>query len=391
MAISDIISIDATGFHYADYPTTLEYFKDEYKAVYGVDTYLETDSQDGQMVAIFAKAFYDASAVFASVFTSFSPALAQGDALSRNVAINGITRLVPTYSTAEVDIIGTAGITITNGTMTDTAGYTWALDDVSITIPAEGIITGEACTCTTLGAIRAAPDSITRIATPTRGWLSVTNTAAATAGSPVETDAELRYRQALATMTSAIGAKGAIDSALAAPDVGCTDYKVYDNDSSIPDGNGIPAKTICVVVVGGVDQDVVDAIGSTKTLGCGTFGDDAGNYTDENGNVTVINYTRAVADTVDADIYITPRGGWAATTEALIVAAITEYIDGLRIGDNVMVARMYPPALLYGTDQFGTFDLTAIRVGAPGSLTGHDYSVPFDKFAEVGTINVITG
>lgn len=388
MPIGDIVSIDSTGFHYADYPTVLEYYKDEVKVIYGADTYLEADSQDGQFIGIFAKAFYDSAAVFAGVFSSFSPALAQGDALSRNVAINGITRLVPTASTADIYIVGTAGTEITVGQMTDAAGYTWQLDNSPITIPAAGHIT-EAATCATLGAIPAAPNAINVIATPTRGWISGTNLTAATAGNPVETDAQLRYRQALSTMTTAMGVKSAMDAALSSAN--CDDFRVYENSDDSADGNGIPAHSICAVVVGGTDQNVINAIGSTKSLGCGTFGADTGTWTDENAIDTTINYTRADADSVDADIYIEPLAGWSTSTEALIITAITDYINALRIGDNVQINRMYPPAMLYGTDQFGTYNLQAIRVGAPGNLEAFDYVVPYNKYANANTISVITG
>jgi uncharacterized phage protein gp47/JayE len=387
MAISDILRIDADGYFYADYPTMLAYFQDEYRVVYGADVYIETDSMDGQNIAIYAKATYDTASVFGGVFNSFSPALAQGDALSRNVAINGIARNIPTYSTATVRIIGTAGTLITSGTCTDLGGNIWELDDTSITIPLAGYI-DEPCTCLTPGAIQAATDVINRIGTPTRGWLSVSNLTAATAGSPVETDAQLRYRQALATMTSAMGVKGAMDSALADVD-DIVDFKVYENDTDT--ATDIPPHSIGVVTIGGAMQDIVDAIGSTKSLGCGTAGDETGTYTDENLNDTTINYQTATLITIDVDVFIAPRGGWSASTEALIVDAIESYFDTLKIGDNVMMARMYPPALLYGTEQFGTFDLLSIMLGETGDLNMHDYVMQYDGAAVAGTINVVTG
>jgi uncharacterized phage protein gp47/JayE len=50
-------------------------------------------------------------------------------------------------------------------------------------------------TCANSGAVAALAGTITTINTPTRGWTSVTNPAAATVGAPAETDAELRIRQ----------------------------------------------------------------------------------------------------------------------------------------------------------------------------------------------------
>ena len=92
MSISDLVYLDSTGFHYADYPTVLAYLQNEYRATYGQDVYLEADSQDGQSIAVRAQAMYDLMLVMALVYSSFSPITAIGDALSRNVKINGITR-----------------------------------------------------------------------------------------------------------------------------------------------------------------------------------------------------------------------------------------------------------------------------------------------------------
>jgi hypothetical protein len=189
-------------------------------------------------------------------------------------------------------------------------------------------------------------------------------------------------------MTSAMGVKGAMDSALADVD-DIVDFKVYENDTDT--ATDIPPHSIGVVTIGGAMQDIVDAIGSTKSLGCGTAGDETGTYTDENLNDTTINYQTATLITIDVDVFIAPRGGWSASTEALIVDAIESYFDTLKIGDNVMMARMYPPALLYGTEQFGTFDLLSIMLGETGDLNMHDYVMQYDGAAVAGTINVVTG
>ena len=58
-AIGDLVFVDATGLRYPDYPTVLEYLKNEYRAIYGADTYLEADSQDGQWVSILALSMYE--------------------------------------------------------------------------------------------------------------------------------------------------------------------------------------------------------------------------------------------------------------------------------------------------------------------------------------------
>ncbi|MCT9017193.1 hypothetical protein N6G05_26965, partial [Cupriavidus gilardii] len=115
-------TIDASGITAPTYAEVLEYLKDQYRAIYGPDVYLEADSQDGQLLGVFAKAISDANAVAIAIYRSFSPATAQQDALSSNVKINGIARKVASFSTADLVIVGQAGTTITNGIAKDSNG-----------------------------------------------------------------------------------------------------------------------------------------------------------------------------------------------------------------------------------------------------------------------------
>lgn len=78
-------------------------------------------------------------------------------------------------------------------TRKDTNNLIWRLP-ASVVIGVDGTMTATA-TSSNSGAVAALAGTITTINTPTRGWASVTNPAAATVGAPAETDAELRIRQ----------------------------------------------------------------------------------------------------------------------------------------------------------------------------------------------------
>ena len=170
MSISDLVYLDSTGFHYADYPTVLAYLQNEYRATYGQDVYLEADSQDGQSIAVQAQAMYDLMQLMAMAYNSFSPTTAIGDALSRIVKINGISRRAATYSTADLRIIGINGNKILNGVAEDSAGVKWLLP-ATVIIPSGGEVTVTA-TAETIGAITAGVNTIIKIANPTLGFLS---------------------------------------------------------------------------------------------------------------------------------------------------------------------------------------------------------------------------
>ena len=99
-------TIDANGITAPTYADVLEYLKEQFRGIYGADTYLEADSQDGQLLAVFASAINDANAVAIAIYNSFSPSTAQGAALASNVKINGITKHASSYSTADLLLVG---------------------------------------------------------------------------------------------------------------------------------------------------------------------------------------------------------------------------------------------------------------------------------------------
>lgn len=359
MEITDLVYIDSTGYHYADYPTFRQYFVDKYQAIYGADVYLEDDSQDGQWISVQAQAAYDTAAQGAATYNSFSPATAQGTGLSRVVKINGITRQVPSYSTANVTIVGTAGTVITNGVVQDTLQQKWDLP-ATVTIPGGGSIAVTA-TAQEVGDLAADANTITTISTPTQGWQTVNNAGAATPGAPVESDALLRIRQTASVANPSLtvfdGTIGAVENVS-----GVTKVRGYENDTASTDLNGIPSHSICLVVAGGDSVDICDAIELHKTPGTGTYGDTTELVYDAHGVPINISFQRAVTATISAKITLGEGVGWSDDFVALIQAAVAEYINALMIGDQILLTKLFAPSYLNGTAPGQTYDIATIEI-----------------------------
>lgn len=347
MNVSTLVWIDATGYHYADYPTFLSWVQSQYQAIYGADIYLGADSMDGQWTAILAQALFDTAALGAQTYNSFSPATAQGVGLSRVVKINGISRDIPTNSSVVVTIVGVAGTVITNGIAIDTVSQQWLLP-ASVTIPGGGSIDVTA-TAQNQGAVAAAANTVTGIFTPTLGWQTVNNASSASPGSAVETDAQLRQRQALSTSIPAQTVIQATTSALANL-VGVTQVAPYENTTGTTDGNGLPPHSVCFVVEGGSISDITNTIGLYKTPGTNTYasGTNAQNetYDDPAGLPVPINfYNPAIPATIDVNITITPlTSSWSTAFETPIGVAISALIQGFGIGANILYTQVFVAA-----------------------------------------------
>lgn len=378
MEITDLVFIDATGYHFVDYPSFFQWRQDQYRSIYGQDVYLEVDSQDGQYLSILARADYNTAALGASVYNSFAPVSAQGTGLARLVKINGLTKQSPSFSTVTLTIVGQAGTVIINGVATDSLGQKWFLPAL-VTIPGGGTI-GAVATAELAGAVTADAATITTIFTPTLGWQTVNNVSAATPGAPVEDDATLRQRQAVSTADPSLtvfdGTLGAVANVTGVTKVS----QGYENDTGSTDGNGIPAHSICVVVTGGLDADIASEIALHKGPGCGTFGDTSQIVYDPRGLPVPISFQRAAVATIKAQITIESLPGWTSDYVALIQNAVAAFFNSGPIGKNILLSRVYTPAYLIGTPASGSFNITTIELEKnSGGFSASDITLLFDE------------
>lgn len=390
-------TIDENGISAPPYNDILLSLQAQYRAIYGADTDLDEDTQDGQWLAIQAKAINDSNQQQIFVYNQFSPSTAIGTGLSSVVKINNIQRLVPSNSTAVVAIVGQVGRIITNGIIGDNVGLNtkWTLP-ASVTIPISGTINVTA-TCTEPGAILADANTLTVILTPTAGWQSVTNAANAAPGQPVEVDAQLRRRQSISTQSPSKTVLGGIVGRIADL-VGVSHYKAFENDTDTPDADSLPPHSICLSVLGGNLQAIVDIIGSGKADGCSTYGGGTGAtsgvYTDPiSGVLYTINFNIPTEITILVAVHITALAGYSSAVGDEIKAAVVAAINDLGIGDDVLYTRLYAPALLvgpYGSPppatppnlSASTYELTSVLIAAsPGSPSAADVVIAFNQIA----------
>ena len=371
--------IDETGMHVPSYPEVLEAIKADFQKIYGQDIYLEADSQEGALCAVFALRIYDCYTLASSVYNSYSPATAQGVGLSSVVKTNGIRRNTHSFSQVDLKIIGQAGTIIKNGVATDDAGQRWLLPEVVIPLSGEVTATAKA---EKPGELRASPLEIKNIATPVRGWQSVSNPTAATPGTAVETDAKLRTRQSISTALPSLsildGTKGAVFSL-----PGVTRSRGYENDTNVPDNNGIPPHHISFVVEGGSAEEIAKTIALKKGPGCGTYGDIRVLTRDKHGSPAHISFFRPTIAQLAVFIRIKPLDGYLATTGQTARQNLVDYINSLPIGESVLLSRLYPPLIGAEPDQARrTFDVLEVRLGLAGAgLAASNMPIAFNHVA----------
>jgi uncharacterized phage protein gp47/JayE len=370
-------TVTNTGISAPPLQSILNYFLTTAQTIFGSDVYIAPDSQDGQLLAAFCQAISDSNAAAIAVFNSFSPQLAQGTALSSNVAINGLTRNVATNSQVNVNIIGVAGTVISAGLVADSNQNQYALP-TNVVIPSGGSVTVTA-TAVNTGSISSAAGTVTNIVNPTNGWQSVTNPAASVPGAPIETDPELYARQGESVALPSLSALDGIEGAVAAV-TGVTASKSYENDTNVTDAYGNPPHSISVVAQGGSATAIAQAIATKKTPGAYTNGTTSEVVNDAYGIPHTIRFTVPSTTNVAVAITLTPLSGYTSTIGTEIQTAVTNYINNLGIGANVAYTKVFVPANLSntgnGTDG-STFEINSLTLNGGTS----DVTVSWNSLA----------
>ncbi len=388
--------IDETGFHYPTYQDIVDDLVAGAKSIFGDDIYLENDSADYQLISIFALKTYDTLQAVAMAYNSRSPATAVGVGLDSVVKLNGIARKAGSRSTADVVITGTAYTQIVNGSVKDVNDVVWNLP-ANVSIPTSGTVTATA-TCSETGPVAAAANEITKINTPTFGWLTVTNPAAAVPGTEAETDAELRVRQSLSVAGPSQTMLAGTYAAIAALE-NVQRVAVYENDTNSaavdPDTNpyGLPAHSITCVVEGGDTEDIATAILLHKGIGCATHGDVSESITDAGGYANTINFYRPTAVPIHVDIELIPYTSYTDTMATKVKEAVIDYLTDFAIAADVSVSLLAGVAIAVNDDlKNPAFGISYVHIGkTAGTLAASDIAINYNEVATVSAANVNVG
>lgn len=231
----------------------------------------------GQIVRVWAEQEAIDQEALLSVYNSLS-FFAEGAALDRVLRLLGMTRIPEEHSRVTGPAAGTNTTEIPNGTRLqyNPRGSIWLVVDGPYTISGGSVeITLEA---EEAGEIFAALDPGSgfddwTILDTIVGFSDVGSFESAEqpiTGHEVETDAAFRTRAGIEAFRRGQGPLKAIEAAVSSVD-GVTFVRVYENRTLVTDADSIPGKAINVVVEGGADDEVAEAIFASRSAGAEIF------------------------------------------------------------------------------------------------------------------------
>lgn len=206
----------------------------------------------------------------------------------------------------------------------------------------------------------AAPGDLNGIVTTVTGWDAVNNLQAAVVGRLAENNAELRARYPTGLFRLGAATKPSIAPNIRDRVAGITAIKDFQNDTDFTDSVGRPPHSIHVVVDGGLDNEIGDAIYRVKAAGIDTHGAIAVEVTADDGDKHIVRFdrpapvyvwVRALITLLPATEQAFPPDGFTQVAQAIAAAG-----NALGIGQDVVQQRFY--CAVYGTPGIAHVDLT---------------------------------
>lgn len=299
--------LDENGLQVAtseEIKTTLE---NGYKSIYGDDIAIGSNTQDGQLIAIYTQMATDLRELLMEVFNSFNPTACRGRIQDVRYALNNLTRKGGTFTIVPITITITKTVTLqgldanyndvnaTSYAIADNNGNQYFLIDTTTLTAGTYTLPFRA---QNIGLVQPVLNTITNQVTIVNGVTSVNNASAPTTiGENQETDDEFAIRRERGLENRSQNAIDAILGQLLELD-GLTQAAVYNHDyanyPSSTDADGIPLGYIWVIAEGGSNAEIATVI-YANMAGSGTKGSVSINVPTASGQVLGVNFDRPVA------------------------------------------------------------------------------------------------
>lgn len=170
-----------------------------------------------------------------------------------------------------------------------------------------------------------------------------------------------------------------------------TRIQPYENDTDLVDANGLAPHSIALVVEGGDATAIAQQIRTKKGAGAGTFGTSTQIVTDQEGVIYLIRFSRPTLIATKAQIQLKALAGYTSVIGDAVAAAVATYVNGLDIGQDVVLTRLYLPANLFGASDSAKFEILSggITIAKTAdSLASSDIAIAYNERATLAASDV---
>ncbi len=384
-------TLDANGLQVKTFNETLEDLKTSLTEVLGSDANFDSNTPDGNLINTVSLLATDLRNLLVRINSNFDPDQAEGIVLNQRVAINNIQRQGGTFTLQDIEVVVDRSLTLqgldSNINEIDAEGFTISDGGGTNFILANTVnLTAGTHTLSfraeEIGAITTSPNTITNLVDVVLGVVSVNNpTGAQEIRTNEETSPQLRLRRARSQANSGANSIDSIFGNILNIS-GVTDAKVYENNNSTTDINGVPSNSIWAIVQGGSDEDIANTIEAKRSGGCGMKGDVVFDIINSQGTIIPIKFDRPLTE----NLYIKFSIKKTNQSSSFNIDGIKDYIVNnldFSIGDSAETSLITSLAL-QGINTTG-------GGGVPLSVLISKDNVSFVEFLEVSSLqNIFT-
>ena len=327
-------------------PDTASVKKDvesEFTSVFGETLSLEEATPQGRLIEMETAARTGVISLLALMLNQVNLNNATGRFLDGLATIFGLQRKAATYTTVVCTVSGVPGTVIPAGSLAKSVAGDEFASQGSITISSTGSSVG-VFAAVVPGNVPLAAGTLTNIVSQIIGWESITDSASPVFGSATENDTVFRERIENSKY-SGVGLLSDIVSALNNVE-NVIGVAVYNNPQKTDvqwGGVTVDANSVCVVVNGGSDSDIADALYKTVSAGCGytAIAGQSTNvpYTNIAGGIT---FNRPQYSPIEISVSVKRNTYTGSDLTADVQTAIAQWasgyvngVDGIEIGSTV--------------------------------------------------------
>lgn len=369
----------------------------------------ELTTPQGQLAQSQAYMLQQLNGQLLELVAGVDPATSSGafqDALGR---IYFLQRQPATYATVQATVRGIAGQTLAAGALAHSRadGSIWATTQ-PVVFAANGSAGVELRAQVAGAGPSVGPDGLT-IYQQRPGWESITNAAGSLPGTDTESRAAFEARRAESVVIGGRGTAEAVRAAVANVP-GVSDVYVYNNGTTAPVIYGatnypIPAHSVAVVVAGGDQRAVAEAIFAKLDAGCGMANsagvgtlvvetiEDSVNYQAPFPSYLVF-YVRPAATPIAVEVEVSNLDTLPSTYVQDVQAAVADAIANgyancsistprARLGAQLVAANYLPPI-----QALGNVVPVSIRIGPAGGAMGPSLVMGIDQQPVCPPLNV---
>lgn len=360
------------------------------KEIYGPDINVDSNTPDGQMINIFALSKLDILDFCVAIYDSFDPDQAVGVALDAISQLCGITRQGGTYTQTNITVTVDRNLNLdgqdtdTPYTVADSNGNQFQLMISAALTTGANVLLFQAVN---IGAVLVLPNTITVPVSIIAGVTGTNNPDDPTqVGVNQETDADFRLRREKSVSAPSQGYLQSLYGGLNNID-GVTSAAVYENVTGSADGDGIPGHSIWVVVEGGLNTDIADAIYNYRNAGCGMKGGTTVTITQIDGSTIDIKFDYALTESLYIRFKVDVIGGGSYDAAAIKNGLVSDLDFGINtpadISTVAATVKAINPLVVISDCEVSNDNITWVNIVFPSTkqkiftlTTGHITIIP---------------